>query len=329
MLNRVLTSMFGSRNERVLRQLSRNVARINALEPEWLKLSDAALRAKTDEFRARLAKGETLDDLLPEAFASVREASRRVLGHAPLRRAADRRHGAASGQDRRDAHRRRQDPGGDAAGVSQCAGGQGRARGHGQRLPRTPRLGMDGQDLRLPRHERRAWSGPAWTTPTSSGAYAADITYGTNNEFGFDYLRDNMALSQGPALPARPVLRDRRRGRLDPDRRGAHAADHLRPGRGFARTLRQAQPHRAEADPPGEGGRRRRLLRRREAEAGASVRGRHGACRAAAARGRRDRVRRRPLRHRQYWRWCITSTPACARMRSTTATSTTSCAMAK
>ena len=80
---------------------------------------------------------------------------------------------------------------------------------------------------------------------TRRAAYAADITYGTNNEFGFDYLRDNMALREGRPLPARPELRHRRRSRLHPDRRGAHAADHLRPGRRIAGALRQGQPHRA------------------------------------------------------------------------------------
>src|SRR5579875_1456106 len=80
MFNRVLTSIFGSRNDRVLRQLSRIVARINALEPEMQRLNDSALRGKTAEFRQRVAAGEGLDRLLPEAFAVVREASRRVLG---------------------------------------------------------------------------------------------------------------------------------------------------------------------------------------------------------------------------------------------------------
>ena len=80
MFNRALTSIFGSRNERVLRDLSKSVKRINALEPEFEKLSDDALRAKTEEFRQRLAAGETLDKLLPEAFATTREAARRVLG---------------------------------------------------------------------------------------------------------------------------------------------------------------------------------------------------------------------------------------------------------
>ncbi|MGH8118423.1 MAG: hypothetical protein ACREPJ_14180, partial [Rhodanobacteraceae bacterium] len=75
-----LTNVFGSRNERVLKQLSRVVARINALEPDMQKLDDVALRDKTAEFKQRVAGGESLDKILPEAFAVVREASRRAIG---------------------------------------------------------------------------------------------------------------------------------------------------------------------------------------------------------------------------------------------------------
>ena len=80
MLNSLLTRIFGSRNERLLRQFQKNVARINAFEPELEKLDDATLTAKTAEFKRRLAEGATLDQMLPEAFAVCREASRRVLG---------------------------------------------------------------------------------------------------------------------------------------------------------------------------------------------------------------------------------------------------------
>src|SRR4029077_10623610 len=80
MLNRFLTSIFGSRNERVLRQLGKVVTQINALEPKFQAMSDAELRAQTDEFRDRLKNGAKLDSLIPEAFATVREASQRVLG---------------------------------------------------------------------------------------------------------------------------------------------------------------------------------------------------------------------------------------------------------
>jgi len=75
----IFRKIFGSRNERVIRRLSKIAQTINALEPEYEKLDDAALRAKTDEFRSRLEKGEKLDDLLIEAFAVVREASKRTL----------------------------------------------------------------------------------------------------------------------------------------------------------------------------------------------------------------------------------------------------------
>ncbi len=195
MLNRVLTSMFGSRNERVVRQLSRNVARINALEPEWLKLSDAALRAKTDEFRARLASGESLDDLLPEAFASVREASRRVLGQR---------------------HYDVQLIGGMVLHLGKIAEMR---TGEGKTLVATLPVYLNalaGKGVHvvtvndyLARRDS-AWMGkvygflgmsvgvvwPGMDNADKQGAYAADITYGTNNEFGFDYLRDNMALSK-------------------------------------------------------------------------------------------------------------------------------------
>jgi preprotein translocase subunit SecA len=79
MISGILTKVFGSRNERLLKTYDRNVERINAFEPKIAALSDDALKAKTGEFRQRLAQGETLDDLLPEAFAVVREAAKRTL----------------------------------------------------------------------------------------------------------------------------------------------------------------------------------------------------------------------------------------------------------
>ena len=83
MINKLLTRVFGSRNERLLKQLQRIVDKINALEPELQKLSDEELKAKTPEFQQRIAGGEALDKILPEAFAGRREASRHA-GHAPL-----------------------------------------------------------------------------------------------------------------------------------------------------------------------------------------------------------------------------------------------------
>ena len=84
MLPKLLTQIFGSRNDRLLKSYRRTAQQINALEPAFEALDDAALRAKTDEFRERLGKGETLDQLLPEAFAAVREASKRVLKMRPF-----------------------------------------------------------------------------------------------------------------------------------------------------------------------------------------------------------------------------------------------------
>src|SRR3990167_880388 len=79
MLPKLLTSIFGSRNERLLKEYRRTVAKINALEPTFEPLSDEQLRAKTDEFKQRIAAGESLDAILPEAFAVVREGSKRVF----------------------------------------------------------------------------------------------------------------------------------------------------------------------------------------------------------------------------------------------------------
>ena len=80
MFNRLLTSIFGSRNERLLKQLGGIVKKINALEPQMQALDDEALKAKTPEFQKRIADGESLDKILPEAFAVCREAAQRVLG---------------------------------------------------------------------------------------------------------------------------------------------------------------------------------------------------------------------------------------------------------
>ena len=90
----IAKAIFGSANDRQVKQYQPKVDAINALEPAMAKLSDGELRAKTDEFRAQLAAGTKLDDLLVPAFAVVREASQARPRHAPFRRAADRRHGA-------------------------------------------------------------------------------------------------------------------------------------------------------------------------------------------------------------------------------------------
>ncbi|WP_295364986.1 preprotein translocase subunit SecA [Arenimonas sp.] len=195
MLNSLLTRIFGSRNERLLRQFQKNVARINAYEPELEKLDDAALRAKTDEFKARLADGAKLDDLLPEAFAVCREASRRVLG---LR------------------HYDVQLIGGmvlHSGRIAEMRTGEGKTLV--ATLP-TYLNALAGKGVHVVTvndylaKRDSAWMGklynflglsvgvvfPGMPHGDKKGAYAADITYGTNNEFGFDYLRDNMALAK-------------------------------------------------------------------------------------------------------------------------------------
>ncbi len=195
MFQRVLTSIFGSRNERILRTLSKTVVKINALEPRFEALDDAALRAMTDEFRKRVSDGESLDAILPEAFAVVREAARRVIG---LR------------------HYDEQMIGGMVLHMGRIAEMR---TGEGKTLVGTLPVYLNalaGKGVHvvtvndyLARRDS-AWMGriynflgmsvgvvyPGMDHADKRGAYDADITYGTNNEFGFDYLRDNMAQSK-------------------------------------------------------------------------------------------------------------------------------------
>ena len=191
MISGLLKSLFGSRNDRLLKTYRKQVERVNAHEPAMEALSDEALQAKTTEFRTRLAGGETLDALLPEAFAVVREASKRVLGmrHFDVQlvggmvlhygKIAEMRTGegktlvstlpaylnALAGK-----------------GVHVVTVNDYLARRDAEWMGRLHRwLGLEvGCNLsQMSSGEKRA-------------AYASDITYGTNNEFGFDYLRDNM-----------------------------------------------------------------------------------------------------------------------------------------
>jgi len=195
MLNSLLTRIFGSRNERLLRQFNKNVAAINALEPQMERLDDAALRAKTDEFRQRAADGASLDSLLTEAFAVCREASRRALG---LRHYDVQLIGGMVLHSGRIAEMR---------------------TGEGKTLVATLAVYLNalaGKGVHvvtvndyLARRDS-AWMGklynflgmsvgvvyPGMPHSDKKGAYGSDITYGTNNEYGFDYLRDNMALAK-------------------------------------------------------------------------------------------------------------------------------------
>ena len=191
MIGQVLTKFFGSRNDRVLKKIQPLVDRINKLEPEMQKLDDAALAAKTVEFKGRLEKGETLDDLLVEAFAVAREGAVRVLGLRPY----------------------------DVQLVGGVILHQGKIAemktGEGKTLVATLPVYLNalaGKGVHvvtvndyLARRDSE-WMGGIYNfLGLSTGtilhslddeerraAYAADVTYGTNNEFGFDYLRDNM-----------------------------------------------------------------------------------------------------------------------------------------
>jgi preprotein translocase subunit SecA len=191
MITGFLKKIFGSRNDRLIKQYSQTVARINELEAAIQPLSDEALRARTDEFRGRHAKGESLDKLLPEAFAVVREASRRVLGlrHFDMQliggmvlhygKIAEMRTGEGKTLTATLAVYLNAIPG---KGVHLITVNDYLAKRDAEWMGRIYRfLGLSvGINLsQMPHDEKQA-------------AYAADITYGTNNEFGFDYLRDNM-----------------------------------------------------------------------------------------------------------------------------------------
>jgi len=185
------TKLIGSRNDRLLKQYRKTVRRINAMEADYEKLSEEALRGKTQEFRDRLAKGEALDDLLPEAFAVVREGSKRVM---KMRHFDVQLIGGMVLHDGKIAEMR---------------------TGEGKTLTATLAVYLNAlagkgvhvvtvNDYLASRDAQ--WMGqlynylgltvginlPQMPREEKQAAYNADITYGTNNEYGFDYLRDNM-----------------------------------------------------------------------------------------------------------------------------------------
>ncbi len=246
MINAILTKIVGSKNDRTLKRMRANVERINALEPGIRALSDEGLRAKKDEFRERFGRGETLDELLPEAFAVVREAGRRVL---------EMRHFDVQLVGGMVLHEGK---------IAEMKTGEGKT------LVATLPVYLNALASKgvhvvtvndyLARRDSE-WMGRLYrflgmtvgciqhdlSDPERQEAYGADITYGTNNEFGFDYLRDNMKFSLDVHGPAGARLRHRGRGGLDPDRRGADPADHQRAGRGVHRSLLPDRPDRTEA----------------------------------------------------------------------------------
>src|SRR4030081_471689 len=191
MIQKLLAKVFGTQNDRELKKLRPLVAQINALEPSVQPLSDDALRGRTAEFKQRRANGETLDDLLPEAFAVVREVGRRVLNmrHFDVQLVG----GAVLHSGK----------------IAEMKTGEGKTL-----VATLPAYlnALDGKGVHivtvndyLARRDSE-WMGQIYkflglkvgciVHELNDGerreAYAADVTYGTNHEFGFDYLRDNM-----------------------------------------------------------------------------------------------------------------------------------------
>ena len=230
MFDGFLRKLFGSSNERRIKGYRPRVDEINALERELEKLSDDALRARTEEFRKQLADGKTLDDILVPAFATCREAAKRTLGQRHFDVQLIGGMILHEGTHLRDEDRRRQDAGRDACGLSQRARRQGRACRHRQRLPRQARRRMDGPDLRLPRADHRRDRARHRGRRAQGGLrLRRHLRHQQRARLRLS-ARQHEVPARGHGA-ARPCVRDRRRGGLDPDRRGAHAADHLRPAR--------------------------------------------------------------------------------------------------
>ncbi|CAJ0992036.1 preprotein translocase subunit SecA [Sodalis praecaptivus] len=194
MLAKLLTKIFGSRNDRTLRRMSKAVDAINQMEPAMEQLSDEQLAAKTVEFRERIAKAATVDSLLPEAFAVVREASKRVFG---MRHFDVQLMGGMVLNDRCIAEMRT----GEGKTLTATLPAYLNAlSGKGVHVVTVnDYLAQRDAENNRPLFEFLGLSVginlPGLPAPAKRAAYAADITYGTNNEYGFDYLRDNMAFS--------------------------------------------------------------------------------------------------------------------------------------
>ncbi|MFD3227706.1 preprotein translocase subunit SecA [Rahnella aceris] len=194
MLIKLLTKVFGSRNDRTLRRMRKVVDLINRMEPEIQKLTDEQLQAKTSEFRERLAKGEVLENLIPEAFAVVRESSKRVFG---MRHFDVQLLGGMVLNERCIAEMRT----GEGKTLTATLPAYLNAlSGKGVHVVTVnDYLAQRDAENNRPLFEFLGLSIginlPGMPSPAKRAAYAADITYGTNNEYGFDYLRDNMAFS--------------------------------------------------------------------------------------------------------------------------------------
>ncbi|WP_417441737.1 preprotein translocase subunit SecA [Idiomarina sp.] len=194
MLGSLFRKVFGSRNDRILKTMKKDVERINLLEPEFEALSDAELKEKTTEFRKRLNDGERIEKILPEAFATVREASKRVFG---MRHFDVQLIGGMVLNDNR---------------IAEMKTGEGKTLtatlpaylnalpGKGVHIITVnDYLAKRDAEFNQPLFDflglTVAFNIPGMAPEDKKAAYQADITYGTNNEFGFDYLRDNMAFA--------------------------------------------------------------------------------------------------------------------------------------
>ncbi|MFT5393766.1 MAG: preprotein translocase subunit SecA, partial [Gammaproteobacteria bacterium] len=194
MINKLIKKVIGTRNDRMLRRYGRTVDAINELEASFEALSDEELRAKTQEFKERVTAGETLDELLPQAFAVVREAGKRAL---KMRHFDVQLIGGMALHDGKIAEMR---TGEGKTLVATLAAYLNALSGHGVHIVTV-------NDYLAQRDSE--WMGrlygflgmtvgvvvPGMAPQQKQAAYASDIIYGTNNEFGFDYLRDNMAFS--------------------------------------------------------------------------------------------------------------------------------------
>lgn len=192
MISRVLTAVFGSSNDRTLKRLRKTVAKINKLEPAFEQLSDEQLQAKTAEFKERLANGETLQAILPEAFATVREASKRVMG---MRHFDVQLIGGMVLTDRNIAEMRTGE-GKTLTATLPCY--LNALTGKGVHVVTVnDYLARRDAETNRPLFEFLGMSVavnvPGMLPADKREAYKADITYSTNSELGFDYLRDNLA----------------------------------------------------------------------------------------------------------------------------------------
>ena len=278
MIGAVARKLFGSANERRIRSYLPRVAEINALEKEVEALSDEALRARTDEFKKQIADGASLDDILVPAFATCREAAKRTLGQRHF----------------------------DVQLIGGMILHEGKIAemktGEGKTLVATLPVYLNALAGRgvhvvtvndyLAKRDSE-WMGQIYNflglsvgvivhgldDEERKKAYDCDVTYGTNNELGFDYLRDNMKYRMEDMVQRGHIYAIVDEVELHPDRRVAHAADYFRPARRPKRILQ----HHRQLYP---GARQVRLRSRREAAHGDADRSRHGKTRTAPARYR-------------------------------------------